>query len=335
MRFDAPYWFLALLLAWWPLWRVRARPGLPWPTLRGFAKAPRGLSWLGRILLPTIRTATLVGVVAALARPQTVAGTTRVQGRGVTIVVALDRSGSMRSEPLGDGPDAPGRLAAALRTFEGFVRGRPDDQIGLVTFGNLPETACPPTLDHDFLLATASGVLEPDPTLEDGTNLGDAIAWAVADAKAVRAERRVVVLMTDGRHRPAIGPVVRDPIAPEAAATLASRLGVRLHTIAIGVPSPSVGHSEGEDRAAEIPTDGPNVELLRRLASLGGGEPFEAAEPGDLEAVFRALDRLEPGTLRGLIRTRYQEWYGLVAAIALGLLPADLWLAAGRLRRVP
>ena len=333
MRFASPYWFLALLLAWWPLWRIRARPGLPWPTLSGFADGPRGLAILGRFAVPCVRTAAVIGLIVALARPQTVAGTTKFAGKGVAIVAAMDRSGSMRSERLGTGPDAPTRFEAALRTFDGFVRGRPDDEIGLVTFGNLPETASPPTLDHDHLLAAAATSRDAEP-LDDGTNLGDAIAWAIADVLAVEAPSRVVVLLTDGRHQPALGPVVREPIDPEEAARLAGRLGVILQTVAIGVP-PNRVEPQPPDPSAPIADDGPNVELLARLARLGGGRSFVAADPDDLAGVFVAIDRLQPGTLRGLLRTRYHEWFGVAASAALGLLGLDLWLSAGRLRRLP
>src|SRR5438552_2199301 len=86
-----------------------------------------------------------VRLAEAGARPQSVGGQTRVAGRGVAIVVALDRSSSMTARV-----GATTRLDAARRTFARFVRGRPDDLIGLVAFANLPDLACPPTLNHPF-----------------------------------------------------------------------------------------------------------------------------------------------------------------------------------------
>ena len=90
----------------------------------------------------------------ALARPQTVGGVTRIAGQGVAIVVALDQSSSMNAVdfPTDRGTRLISRLDAAKTTFIRFVEGRPDDLIGLVVFANYPELACPPTLDHAFLL---------------------------------------------------------------------------------------------------------------------------------------------------------------------------------------
>ena len=86
----------------------------------------------------------------ALARPQTVGGTTRIAGQGVAIVVALDNSSSMNAVdfPTDLGTRLISRLEAAKTTFIRFVEGRSDDLIGLVVFANYPELACPPILDH-------------------------------------------------------------------------------------------------------------------------------------------------------------------------------------------
>ena len=99
-------------------------------------------------------------LAVALARPQTVGGMTRIAGQGVAIVVALDNSSSMNAVdfPTDRGTRLISRLEAAKTTFIRFVEGRSDDLIGLVVFANYPELACPPILDHAFLLETIAAV---------------------------------------------------------------------------------------------------------------------------------------------------------------------------------
>jgi Ca-activated chloride channel family protein len=69
------------------------------------------------------------------------------------------------------------------------VRGRPDDLIGLVAFANYPDLACPPTLDHAFLLEAVRTLRTARPG-DDGTNIGDAIAWALDALRGRRRRRR-------------------------------------------------------------------------------------------------------------------------------------------------
>lgn len=330
LRFAEPGWLALLALAAWPLLRRRTRSRLAWPTLAGFAGSPRGLAPLGA--LPVVCRALAIACLAvALARPQTVAGRTHIAGQGVAIVVALDRSSSMQAA---DFPDGPGRsiprLEAAKRTLARFVAGRPEDLIGLVAFANYPDLASPPTLDHEFVMATADA-LRAARAGEDGTNIGDAVAWGLEALSAAPPKRKVLVLLTDGENRPA----VPEPLAPLEAARLAHELGVTLHAVALGAPGglrlrESVTGLEhpGQD-------SGPDLGLLGAMAERGGGRMFVADDAAGLEAVFRDIDALERSPIRGTVRTRYREWYWVFVVAAFGLLAGDLALRAGRLGELP
>jgi Ca-activated chloride channel family protein len=331
MRLAEPSWLFLLALMPLPWLWERARPRIAWSSLRGFRRAPAaGAGWL-RHLPAVVRGLALGALAVALARPQTVGGQTRIAGRGVAIVVALDQSSSMGAVdfPAEDGPIS--RLEAAKRTFTRFVQGRPDDLIGLVVFANDPDLACPPTLDHAFLLETIRTLRTARPG-EDGTNIGDAIAWALDALKAAPPKTKVLVLLTDGVNSPG----VPHPLDPEDGARLARDLGVTLHTIAVGRPGGIVRSREpvtGLAIPAEV--EGPDLALLGRLARLGGGRAFVAADVRSLDEVFRTLDALEKSPVRGTVRTRYRERYVPWVGLALALLVLDRLLAGGRLRRLP
>lgn len=320
-----------LPLPWlWQWWRSR----LAWPTLSGFARAPRRWAPVGRFLPPLLRSLALACLAIALARPQTVGGQIRIASRGVAIVVALDRSPSMEAEDFPDPEQGLiSRFEAARRTFAQFVEGRPDDLVGLVAFARYPDLVCTPTLNHEFLVDTAMALRTARPE-ESGTNIGDAVAWSVDALLTAPPARKVLVLLTDG-HNQAEG-VVPPPLPPVEAAEIARDLGVTLHTVGIGQAGivqvteevTGLGRPVGESA-------GPDLELLETLAQIGGGRMFVATDSNALEAVFRAINALERSELRGTIRTRYHEWYPPWVGAAAALLALDRLLVAGRLRRLP
>ena len=190
MQFAHPGWLLFLVLIPVPLMLERLRPRIVWPSFADLPPAKRRLT--GRLIvrfMPGIlRGLALRALAVALARPQTVGGTTRIASHGVAIVVALDQSSSMRTVdfPVDRETRRISRLEAAKTTFTRFVEGRPDDLIGLVVFANYPDLSCPPTTDHRFLIESVETIRPARPG-DDGTNIGDAMALAL---DALRAQPR-------------------------------------------------------------------------------------------------------------------------------------------------
>jgi Ca-activated chloride channel homolog len=332
-RFAHPGWLWLLVLVPLPGMLERARPKIAWPSFESFRPRHRvGWYWLRG--LPALLRGLAIGSLAiALAQPQTVGGTTRIAAKGVAIVVALDQSSSMKAVdfPVEHGTRLIPRLDAAKSTLIRFVEGRPDDLTGLVVFANYPELACPPTLDHGFMIESVRSVRTARP-LEDGTNIGSAIAWGTNALLIAPPKKKVLVLLTDGNNDPA-GP---NPLDPEEAATLARSLGITLHTIAIGRTGRGMqGIDPGAKNVVVPDVEGPNLALLERLARLSGGRAFVATDADALAKIFQTIDTLEKSPVRGQVLTRYDEHYGLWAAISLGLLIVDRLLALGRLRRLP
>lgn len=325
IHWAEPGWFLLFVLVPLPWLFERARPRIGWPTLDGFPGKRSFRAGLRRSIPLALRGLAIACLAVALARPQSVGGQTRIAGQGVAIVVALDHSPSMNTVDFPSGEGAISRLDAARETVRRFVEGRPDDLLGLVVFANHPDPACPPTLDHAFLLETVRTVRPARPG-ERGTNLGDAIGQALEDIHKATPRKKVIILLTDGRNSPA----VPRPLDPEAAARLARELRVTLHTIAIGRPDASANRP---DDAAE--PEAPDFELLRRLARIGGGRPFVASDAHSLDQVFKAINALEKSPVQSTIRTHYREHYGPAVVAALSLLVLDRLLSGGRSRRLP
>jgi Ca-activated chloride channel family protein len=330
-----PAWLLLLLLVPVPFLLERARRKILWPSLATFP-ADRGVSSWRRTLqfLPALlRGLAIAALAVALARPRTVGGVTRITGQGVAIVVALDQSSSMKTVDFPADHDTRriSRLEAAKSTLIRFVEGRPDDLIGLVVFANYPDLAYAPTLDHRRLIESAQLIHAAKPG-DDGTNIGYAIDWALGAVRDTTPSKKVIVLLTDGNNEPA-GPRPRDP---EQAAGLARDLGVAIHTIAIGQAGGIVRSVDPETNLPVVTeTEGPNLELLQRIAAITGGRSFVATTADALEEVFQTINALEKSLVKSEILTRYEEHFGRWAALALGLLILDRVLASGWLRRLP
>lgn len=335
MRFAHPGWLVLLVFVALPWFWERRRGRIAWPRLSGFRRAKAGFSpRLALRWLPTLaRSLAIAALAVALARPQSVGGVVRIAAKGVAIVVALDQSSSMntRDFPADLNSRQISRLEAAKETFARFVEGRESDLVGLVVFANYPDLACPPTLDHRFLLETAAAVRSARPG-DDGTNIGDALAWSLDALRLASPPKKVLILLTDGNNEPA----VPDPLDPEKAAELARDLGVTLHAIAIGRAGGVVQSAEpGTNRPIIAELDGPDLPLLERLAAITGGRSFVATNADALGDVFQTIDELEKSQIEDVIYTRYDERFLPWAALAFGFLILDRLLTCGPLRRLP
>jgi Ca-activated chloride channel family protein len=242
-----------------------------------------------------------------------------------------------------DVPWAPGsppvpRLEAARRSFKLFVAGgdapdgthfdpRPSDQIGLVTFALLPQTACPLTLNHSVLLKVADEQ-EPKAGLDAGTNVGDAIAEAVIRLDAAGHRKKVAILLSDGEHNVSKeGP--DDALKPRPAAQLAANLGIKVYTIdAGGDPNPTAPVEERQQRET-------GREALRAVAALTGGRSFAATSGTELLAAYKEIAALEKTEVESFVYRRYFEFYPWCAAAAVVLLLAAHVLDRSRWRVVP
>ncbi len=91
-------------------------------------------------ILANLRWLALALFIVALAQPRLVRGESHVKASGIDIVVAIDLSGSMRSEDFGEGLS---RIKLAKEVLAKFIDNRPNDRIGLVAFAKDAYIASP------------------------------------------------------------------------------------------------------------------------------------------------------------------------------------------------
>jgi Ca-activated chloride channel family protein len=211
--------------------------------------------------------------VIAIARPQWLDEPVVRELPMRDLLVALDLSGSMETRDFSDDNGAAiDRLAAALQVLDDFLARREGDRVGLIFFGSAAYVQAPFTADLNVvreLLAEAQVRM-----LGPRTMLGDAIGVAIQMFERSAVEERVLIVLTDGNDTGSMVPPVR-------AAEIARDNGVTIYTVAMGDPQ-----SAGEQALDEA--------TLREVAAVTGGEYFHADDRAELEAVYAALDRLNP-----------------------------------------
>jgi len=297
----------------------------------------RRLRWLGRVrFLPAAASALLIVACAGPQRERQVGEETR---EGVAIQLLVDISSSMEQSLAGEGGERISRLEAVKRVVEQFIRHRPDDLIGLITFARYADTLSPLTYGHDALVEIVRGLdIEQRPT-EDGTGYGDALALACArldqigggqpaagkgDADLAAAVRsKIVVLLTDGENNCGLH-------LPEEAAGLAKKWGIRAYTIS--VKDDRSGNTGEERTDDEGLTDA--EKLLRRLADETGGAYWKIGNAAQLQEVYGQIDRLERSEIKTTIlyHSEIRTLFQYFAGAALALLLAERILRATWLR---
>ena len=174
---------------------------------------------------------------------------------GANVVLAVDRSQSMRGKPLAD-------ASAAVRTF---VASKPNDtRVEVVAFGHRSVELTgmsQSTIDADQALRTVGVDAKP------GTALWDAVVLASHALAGQPQGGRVLVLLTDGQATPKTNTASLD----QAIAT-ARRAGVAVYPIGI-------------ESAQFSPAP------LRRLAAETGGSYREASSSAVLGHVYASVAR--------------------------------------------
>ena len=324
-----PAWLLLLaalpLIAW--LRAQRAQPVFVIP----FASRWSGRDAIPRSRLPLILlNAGIVLLAVALARPQKIDERHQVHQKGYDIVLAVDLSGSMLAEDYESGGKRINRLQAIKPIVEAFMQRRPNDRIGVVTFGGRAYTLSPLTADHDWLGRQIER-LEVG-LIEDGTAVGDALSLAVSrlgQRDRVSDGHRLggfVVLLTDGAN-------TAGSIEPLQAAELAKAKGIPVYTIGAGsdgaVPMPVFDPSGRKVGYQRVLSD-LDEPMLAEIADKTGGKYFRAADSDTIDAAFAGIDRAQKIEFDAKSTLEVQEFFQYAAWPGLLLLLGGFTLARPR-----
>ena len=275
----------------------------------GFFKGmPKSWRIYARHILFVLDICALALLIIALARPQSSSKNQKINVEGIDIVLTIDLSSSMLAQDL-----KPDRLEAAKSISAEFVKGRPEDRMGLVVFASETFTQVPLTTDHGMLLNMMKDL--KCGMLEDGTAIGDGLASSVSRLKDSEAISKVVILLTDGDNN-------AGSIDPATAAEMAKLFGIRVYTIGVGTrgtaPYPvqtPFGGIQYQQIQVTI-----NEPLLQQIADETGGRYFRATSNEKLEQIYEEIDQLERSKIEINEFTRIHEEFLPFVMLSLALL---------------
>lgn len=320
-----PWLWLAAPLPWLirrmlPVRRREVSAALRFPLLQEaqavLASAPRRAgsrapiwAWLAWLLL-----------VAAATRPVHLGEATDLPTSGRDLLLAVDVSGSMAADDMLIGGRRVDRLSAVKVVLGDFIERRVGDRLGLILFGQQAYLMTPLTFDRRSvryqLETSAIGLAGRE------TAIGDAIGLASKRLKDRPQQQRVLILLTDGVN-------TAGELVPMKAAELASDLGVRVYTIAMGSDQTQQQSMLGMMLTAPPPEI--DEVTLKAVADTTGGRFYRARDTAELAQIYAELDRLEPAAAPGQALSPQTELflYPLLAALMLVLL-GQSWRSRAR-----
>ncbi|HLW08313.1 MAG TPA: VWA domain-containing protein [Marinilabiliaceae bacterium] len=320
------YFFLLIIIipmVWWYVRKQKtAFASLQISSLKAFANIPRSGKDLLRHLPFLFRLLALIFLIIAIARPRSTDSLQNVTTEGIDIMISLDISGSMLAMDL-----KPNRIEAAKKVAVDFIKGRPNDRMGLVIFAAESFTQCPLTLDHNVLINLFNDVQLG--MLEDGTAIGMGLATAVNRIKDSDAKSKVIILLSDGENN-------RGAIAPLQAGEIAKTFGIRVYTVGVGtvgtapMPINTVFGQQIQDVEVRI-----DEEMLKGIADMTGGKYFRATDNRALEGIYKEIDQLEKHKIEVQEYTRHKEEFLPFALLAGLFLLSEIFVKNLILRILP
>lgn len=308
---------LPLAILWYVFKNKKQTAELKISSLKGFKVTS---SWLPKLrhLLFVLRLTALALLITALARPQTVDVSTKTKTtRGIDIVMAIDVSASMLAKDL-----SPNRLEALKEVASDFIKGRPNDRIGLVEYAGESYTKTPITSDKAIVLRSLASV-KYNTIIEGGTAIGMGLATAVNRLKDSKAISKVIILLTDGVNNSGF-------IDPKIASELAVEYGIKVYAIGLGTNGMALTPIAIDPRTGNFQYGRSQVEideaLLKEIANATGGQYFRATNNKKLEEIYSEINKLEKTEIEEFKFYNYEEKYRPLVLLAGLLLLLELLL---------
>jgi len=322
MSFANPWMlFLALPLgvAAWRLLRRGSRSGIRFSaTMRLPANAA---GWRAKLagLTPYVMLLGLALMIVAAARPRSPVAHEKKSIDALAIAMTVDVSGSMDALDLTPSGERfsrqTTRLAVVKKLFAEFVEKRPDDLIGLVTFGGYASTRSPLTADHEALLNVLKGVEIPSIALdaqgrqiagdEQMTAVGDGLAMALARLKDAKPKSKIVILLSDGVSN-------TGAVEPDEAAATAAKMGVKVYAIGVGTRArrtPIIGRDFFGRETVQYADMTFDEKQLKTIAKTTGGTYFAVNDRDSLEKALEEIDQLETTKIDADAYDRWSEHF--------------------------
>ena len=232
--------------------------------------------------------------------------------RGASVIYVVDVSPSMAARDIGD----LHRLDAAKNAIASLAEQNDGDDFGLVEMAESASLLLPPTMDRKVFFDRLESMHVGE--LGDGTAIGTGLSLAVYHLENTPAEKKVVILITDGENN-------AGPVHPNTAARLAKSKGISLYILGIGtrgvVPLDYVDPKTNRVYSGYLESNF-DTSTLVKLASESDGKYFESDSLASLSQTLSSISKNESVVQSYHVKNidTYYYSYFLVAAALLAVL---------------
>ncbi|MBL6990014.1 MAG: VWA domain-containing protein [Bacteriovoracaceae bacterium] len=207
------------------------------------------------------------------------------------IFFVVDVSASMTAKDF-----KPNRLEVSKNKIREFIDLRPKDRIGIILFSQKVYTLLPLSTDLKLIKKMVKKI-NIDRFLGSGTNIGDALALAVARGARSLAKNKVIVLLTDGVSQ-------WGSLTPIEAAKVARDNKMKIYAIGVG-KDPNARLPGGR----LIPGGSTDVGVLQKIAAITNGKWYLAKSANALKKVFAEINKIERSKIKVHGQVVYDEIY--------------------------
>jgi len=218
-------------------------------------------------------------MIVAMARPVIEKGDKTVEVQGLTLLTALDISGSMRSKDV-----YPNRLTFAKKKMSTLFDAMPSDEIGVVAFAYSPFVLAPFSSDKETLKMMVEGV--DDSYINMGSTDFSALG-ELASSLLEKKKPKILVLFTDGGDEEAI--VGFTEILKENE--------IDLYVVLVGTPK---GSPVIDENGKPFTLEDGTIAITQRNDALG-----EVAKENDGAYVVASNGKEDMAQLVSVIRSKY------------------------------
>jgi Ca-activated chloride channel family protein len=337
-QFANPSAFLLLIPLGFAVWRVyaaRVNSGIRFAPVNRIPHQGRTWRTQAALILPALALLGMLLLIVAMSRPRTVLSKTHRTSNVISIEMVVDVSGSMKaldmSKKTPTGIKYKTRLDAVKNAFKEFVAKRPDDLIGLISFGGYVSTLAPMTSDHEALNHVLEGVATPKPAFDANGNVinrdelltavGDALATACARIEKAKTASKVIVLLSDGESN-------TGAIKPDQAIEVAKKMGIKVYTIGVGSTgrAPFWSNDAFGRKSISYAYVSLDENMLRKIADETNGLYFNVKDEKGLKKALEKIDKLEKTKVEQDIYRQYHELFSIFVTIGAILLLLGLTL---------
>ncbi|MBR4391604.1 MAG: VWA domain-containing protein [Bacteroidales bacterium] len=264
-------------------------------------------------------------LILGLANLQSGSKMEEVKREGIDLYIAVDVSNSMNAQDI-----VPSRLDRSKQAINNLIGRLQGDRLGVIVFAEKAFVQLPITTDYaaaKMFLASVS----TSSVASQGTAIGEAINLAV---KSFNDDERskAIIIISDGEDH-------ENEAAMEAARE-ASKKGIRIYTIGMGLPDGApipeynqYGRMLGykKDKSGNTIVTRLDEEMLRRIADAGDGLYVRASNSNvGLEKIYDDISKMDKTEIDTKVFTDYEDRYQWFVGAAIVLLLIVIFMSSGK-----